>query len=354
MTSLPWDQDPKPAHDKTKESKDTTSPTPNPREPGLPMSRFRMRFAVLRRAKAPHFPGHLWRSMLTRHWRNHFCELGHGTCVGCEHPRTCLFGQLFENQDRDFQMPLVRGSKPPNPWVIRPSLKADWHQLLVGRTVEVDFSLFGSGPYDVARLFDGLQSMQARSFQFGSGRLRLRRVIQLSLSGERLATWDGAWQEPPQTPDAMVIPPAPRRVRLVFETPTRLKFAKELVYPDTFAFHMMFRVLTRRISMLCACHGGRQPRADFRALIKEAAAIRGVTADLSWRDGDFPGKHKRAMGGLVGILTLEGDRLEPFWPWLWLGQFVGVGKGAPIGLGRYRLEVEDAVRSPSEESRGTV
>jgi CRISPR/Cas system endoribonuclease Cas6 (RAMP superfamily) len=43
------------------------------------------------------------------------------------------------------------------------------------------------------------------------------------------------------------------------------------------------------------------------------------------------------LGGAVGSWTLAGD-LAPFWPLLYLGQWLHVGKSATFGLGRYRLK----------------
>jgi CRISPR/Cas system endoribonuclease Cas6 (RAMP superfamily) len=43
------------------------------------------------------------------------------------------------------------------------------------------------------------------------------------------------------------------------------------------------------------------------------------------------------LGGLLGRLTLSGDRLSDLWPLLWLGQHTHLGKGTSFGLGRYRL-----------------
>ena len=47
------------------------------------------------------------------------------------------------------------------------------------------------------------------------------------------------------------------------------------------------------------------------------------------------------MGGLVGEAEIEGRDLEPFWPYLWLGQWTHAGKGTSMGLGRYRIVMPD-------------
>jgi CRISPR/Cas system endoribonuclease Cas6 (RAMP superfamily) len=48
------------------------------------------------------------------------------------------------------------------------------------------------------------------------------------------------------------------------------------------------------------------------------------------------------MGGLVGELRLRGPGLATFWPALWHGQWVHLGKGTSFGLGAYRLEAVGA------------
>jgi hypothetical protein len=47
------------------------------------------------------------------------------------------------------------------------------------------------------------------------------------------------------------------------------------------------------------------------------------------------------MGGLTGEITFADSDLEPFWPWLWLGQWTHAGKGAVMGLGGYRLVIDE-------------
>lgn len=46
------------------------------------------------------------------------------------------------------------------------------------------------------------------------------------------------------------------------------------------------------------------------------------------------------MGGVVGVVEYEGEAevVRPYWPLLRLGEWVHVGKGAVMGMGRYRVE----------------
>ena len=51
-------------------------------------------------------------------------------------------------------------------------------------------------------------------------------------------------------------------------------------------------------------------------------------------------QQEMALGGVVGQwhLHTNADTLEQLWPWLWLGQWLHVGKNASFGLGGYRLQ----------------
>lgn len=44
------------------------------------------------------------------------------------------------------------------------------------------------------------------------------------------------------------------------------------------------------------------------------------------------------MGGLVGSFTPQASDLGPWWPILWIGQWLHAGKGTSMGLGKYRIE----------------
>ena len=72
----------------------------------------------------------------------------------------------------------------------------------------------------------------------------------------------------------------------------------------------------------------------------------GQEHDMRWHDWTRYSSRQRqemTLGGALGRWTLHGqsDTLSALWPWLWLGQWLHVGKNATMGMGGYML-VADA------------
>jgi len=76
---------------------------------------------------------------------------------------------------------------------------------------------------------------------------------------------------------------------------------------------------------------------DFRVFGKRAEEVRTVHQDMEWVEESRYSKHRgitQKLKGWVGEVVYEGD-LQEFWPFLWLGQYVHVGKAAAFGQGWY-------------------
>ena len=160
------------------------------------------------------------------------------------------------------------------------------------------------------------------------------------------AGWTAIHQpDGPLTPLPPVIPqppPVPNRLTMIVETPLRLAVDNDHITPETFRFTHLFGSLLRRISLLIAFHGDRPLDVDFAGLTQAACAVELERTRLRWRDWTRYSSRQRTtvpMGGLVGEIELDGTGLEPFWPYLWLGQWTHAGKGAVMGLGGYRIEM---------------
>ncbi|MEW5803696.1 MAG: CRISPR system precrRNA processing endoribonuclease RAMP protein Cas6 [bacterium] len=144
---------------------------------------------------------------------------------------------------------------------------------------------------------------------------------------------------PVHWPDIINSPP-PSRVRLHFLTPTRIKYENSLT--KELEFHVFFRNLLRRISMLSYFHCGQKLEdSGFKDLIEQATKINTVSRNLHWEDWERYSNRQETrmkMGGLLGEAIYEGD-FSPFWPYIRLGEYVHVGKGSSFGLGRFEVSL---------------
>ncbi|PIV22771.1 MAG: hypothetical protein COS40_05325 [Deltaproteobacteria bacterium CG03_land_8_20_14_0_80_45_14] len=120
-------------------------------------------------------------------------------------------------------------------------------------------------------------------------------------------------------------------------TPTRLKYDGKLS-PDL-EFHILFRNLLRRISLLSYFHCGEELNLDFKGLIEEAKDVKVQKENLRWVDWERYSNRqetKMKMGGFIGSVTFTGNFKE-FLPFLILGEYIHVGKGTSFGLGKYKI-----------------
>ena len=138
-----------------------------------------------------------------------------------------------------------------------------------------------------------------------------------------------AWQE-------IIEPDPPESIHISFLTPTRIKYKGRLT--KDLEFHIFFRNLLRRISLLSYFHcGHRLDDSGFRDLIEQSKGVETTNQDLYWHDWDRWSNRqgtKMKLGGFMGEITYRGD-LRPFWPYIRLGEYMHVGKGSSFGLGRY-------------------
>jgi len=134
---------------------------------------------------------------------------------------------------------------------------------------------------------------------------------------------------------------------LQFLTPVRFRKDetrdKKLLTSLTFVSFM--RELLRRLGDLSEAYCG-GARIDFNLFSQQAATVKTDDSGLYWLDWERYSNHQKfrmKLGGLVGALSLSSD-VEPFIPYLRLGQWLHVGKNTTFGLGQYQLLAEYLTR----------
>ena len=311
----------------------------------LPLARYRFTAVFDRDLDLPAFAGPLLRSVFGQALRRGACVTGAPDCTGCPLLHGCAYPAVIEPPPRPTQFG-TSIHQVPCPWVMEPpppdlarlpaGQPLQWHQVLVGE--------------DVLNRLPAVVQAWDRALLDGFGHQRVRgRLVDLScLGADGSATTVRA---PPGRsllphPNTMTLPAHPvaasDQVHLHIHTPLRLQHDGRPLQPADLAPRKLAADLLRRCNLMLDLHLGIRPAPfDAAALVAHAATLTDDRSNLHWRDGarySARQKQETPLGGVMGRWTLRGD-LAPLLPWLWLGQWLHLGKGTAMGLGAYTLEV---------------
>lgn len=140
--------------------------------------------------------------------------------------------------------------------------------------------------------------------------------------------------------ESVAVPRGARRVVLAFETPLELRFRDGAPASGEAALGSLLASLGNRVSGLarwCDTAIDIDPAAYKAAAAGVAMRVLAQESEAWWRRSSLQARSIPMRGDRPALL-LEGD-LEPFLPYLAIGEAVHVGSHAALGLGRYRLIV---------------
>lgn len=126
------------------------------------------------------------------------------------------------------------------------------------------------------------------------------------------------------------------KIELDFLTPTSIKVDGKWVHDLT--FEHLIRNLLRRIRFLSYFHCGEDLDVDAHGLIDGSTAVKHISR-LKWLRKDrysYRAEKSVPMGGFIGSIRFEGD-LQPFLPFIYLGEYLHIGHHAAFGFGQYRI-----------------
>lgn len=122
-------------------------------------------------------------------------------------------------------------------------------------------------------------------------------------------------------------------------TPLRVKQDGNL--QNQINFDLFIRAIIRRWQLLCKYYSYEEYKnIEINETLSLAKTIPSGTLNLQWEEKERYSRRQGQriiMGGMVGIMECEGE-LQPFLPWLLLGQDLHVGKNTSFGLGKYMLK----------------
>lgn len=307
----------------------------------LPLHRVRFALAFEAPVRLPRYPGSALRGLLGHGLRRTLCVTRRSECPGCPLLQRCEYAYFFETPALNAEQKR-RFSAMPHPWGLDLDMPTP-PTLPAGGGLMFRMSLLGRAGRSLPWLVLALE--HAGQLGFGRDRARFR----LHELWHEVTPGRGNWQQidptrlPALADDVEGVPqppPAPSAIRLHLQTPLRLKRRGRLLTPQTLTAEWLFDALRKRFRDLLGLYGVGEGEYTLPDLPGNVAACERARR-LRWQDWTrYSSRQKTAMqlGGVIGEWDLDISAIPAWWPLLWLGQWVHVGKQTSMGLGQYRIE----------------
>jgi hypothetical protein len=308
----------------------------------LPLARYRFSATFDTSLPLPSYSGSLLRGAFGTALRRSTCMTGLPVCGACPLRQTCPYTTLFEAPPRDTPLG-QKFSEVPNPYVLEPPAPGR-NVLPAGEPLVFHMVLVGERALQQLPLV--IHAWQ-RALAHGLGPHRIAGVLQeVHWKGADAAHRVFAAVEGQTLPHdcGIRVPAFPGGDRLVLDirTPLRLQHEGHALGPQQLNARTLVAAALRRATLMLHLHASQTPptASDASALVQGACLLDEDRTALRWFDWTrFSSRQQQKMtlGGVVGRWSLHGN-VEPLWPWLWLGQWLHVGKNATMGLGGYDLQ----------------
>lgn len=305
-------------------------------EQPLPIARYQFEAQMRDSLAVPVFVGNLLRSPFGASLRTVACTTGTPQCGGCPSMGHCTYARVFDGALAPDAHHRQKGfAQVPNPYIIapmpgnsvlQPGDLLRWQMVVVGHAIE---------------RMEEITIAWQRALQHGIGSARARAYL----------------TQPPCLLDPapnLQVPPSPWNtgpMTLHFLAPLRLQQQGGLIGPQKLDTQLLLSALARRIGLLLALHADNDAALIQTSALPQVAKNVGIRTDLQWFDQVRYSARQRQempMGGLLGTITLQctdASVAHTLWPWLWLGQWLHIGKNATMGLGQYRLDWQGSLHN---------
>ena len=265
-------------------------------------------------------------------------------CLRCLVRRQCVYSLIFETPVPEESELMSRYSAAPHPFVLEPPEDGE---IPAGQELAFGLVLIGQAvdllPWFILAFEELGRTGVGQKINGRRGRFRLVSVSRLLGEEEsllyrgdtRTLTAPAASRSEPEAPPL----PSGDRLRITLHTPMRIKYKGR--FTNRLDYHILFRNLLRRISLLSFFHcGHRLDDSGFAELIRRAEDVVTVSQELRWQEQTrWSGRQRirTQFGGLLGTVRYQGD-FAPFLPFLQLGAQIHCGKGCTFGLGRFSID----------------
>jgi len=318
----------------------------------LPIARYRFTARVQQPLTLPDYAGSLLRGQFGAALRHVACMTRQPTCPGCPLLQTCPYTRIFEAPPPPKGSHALQDfSQIPNAYVLEPPTPGA-RVLDADDDFEFNLVLVGHATEQLALIIFALQRALAQGLTRARVPTDLLQVDWVNAAGATLPIW--SIESPVLREHAAVLalpqrgiggnphPKLPDALALHIHTPMRLQSQGKPLGVGQLTPRALIATLARRAALLMDFHAGQSGWGEAAKRITHLSQSLTDTQHLHWFDWTRYSSRQRqemTLGGVLGTWTLHGDAatLAEIQPWLWLGQWLHVGKNASMGLGGYTL-----------------
>lgn len=303
----------------------------------LPIARYHFQFQMLDPLHLPDYPGSALRGVFGRALRHLACLTRQQECSGCPFTTQCAYSLVFDNTP--LAHTLQTSNQSPRPYIIEPDPETP-RQLAAGDTLAFNMVLIGPALGQLSLIIHSWQRALAQGLGRDHARALMKNVYQQQ--GDEWHSIYTPEQPAIQTHEQSIHiqPAAAQQASLHWITPLRLQHNGHALNQHTITAPALLMNLCRRSKLMLELFTDQPADIPFNQLHKLAATLT-EQRKLHWYDWQRYSSRQQAhmkLGGLMGQWTLTGE-LEPFIPWLQLGQWLHTGKETTFGLGQYQLSI---------------
>ena len=305
----------------------------------LPLATYRFTCRAEDAVSLPALADPLWRSVFGLALKRSSCIREGEKCRACSLRFDCDYAFLLMG----FNRPHTRHGitrhmhTVPPPLIFRCRVRDHASRVPPASTFSVCLALVGTAN---ERLPAVIRAMEGAG-RLGLGRKRARfslaEVVQDGPQPPERLVADSRHGMTPGRPAQVTIPEAPRTIRFLFLSPYLLPSDTDL--GQGFGGGRLVMQIIRRISAMHEPYAGHPLDADFRRLKELAAMPFFLDGDIRAEPGYSYHANRKRFLAIRGDFLMRLADCAPLWPWLYLGQWLGVGKQAGKGFGRYQLQV---------------
>jgi len=290
----------------------------------------------------PAYKGSMFRGGFGYAFKKVACALKKQDCKTCLLKEKCIYSYVFETPPPKNSSVMKKYTHAPHPFIITPPLD-EKRAYRPDETFSFEITLIGKAieylPYFIYT-FNELGDMGIGK---GRGKYQLTKVYNIDALGKLILIYNGHDEillsdcKKVGLNDFTFPKPDSGHLTLEFITPARIKFDQSYVL--NLEFHIFFRNMLRRIYLLYYFHCGHEPDLDIKEMIEKAVEIKIKESSLAWHDWERYSTRQETrmkLGELKGKITFKGDFKE-FFPFIFLGEYINVGKSTSFGLGKYKI-----------------